>query len=575
MRTMALAILATLVVSTGFAQDTATEAKLSGSALIDKWIKAKWADAQVKPAPKSSDAEFMRRAYLDIVGEIPSLEEAEAFLADKGANKREKLVDSLVKDDRYADHWADIWSGVIVGFDKDQRAQGMRNEGTHDFKELLEKNVAYDEFARKVITAEGWVPERYGPAAMMAEKKGEEDKKPVGLASYMVRQFREAGKDFPKAVAGKLTRAFMGVQIQCAQCHDHPFDRWTQEEFYGMASFFTEVRVKRDPKDADMRGYHVEDAMKGPVGKKLAGAGGPDLSIPDSKTGPIKPSFIDTKAGAESGVSRRVSYAKYVTSPDNLQFAKMCVNRYWSHFFGVGIVNPVDDFNGKNKPTHPELLNELAKDFIDHKYDLHWLIKAMATSETYGLTSKSVTKERDLQAEKLYALARVRALMPEQIMRSVIEAANLDESPMMGMNRREMGGKGPAAKGAKKAPKGEMAQALLMRLTAQFRTTFEDDEGGEAVEFSGTIPSALMMMNSPVIAGGTTARPVSGFGEMLAKHPSPEAKVRAIFLSCVSRLPSASESSRWMAHVTKQSGLTGYEDLMWTLLNTSEFLFNH
>ena len=575
MRTLAIGILAVLVVPATFAQDTKTEDKTaSGSALIDKWIRAKWTDAQVKPAAKTSDAEYMRRVYLDIVGQIPSLEEAEAFLADKTSNKREKLVDSLVKDERYADHWADIWSGVVVGFDKDQRAQGMRNEGAHDFHDLLEKNIPYDEFARKVITAEGWVPERYGPMMMKPGEKPEEDKKPVGLASYMVRQFREAGKDFPKAVAGKLTRAFMGVQIQCAQCHDHPFDRWTQEEFYGMASFFTEVRVKRDPKDADMRGYHVEDANKGAIGKKLAGVGGTDLSIPDSKTGPIKPSFIDTKGGAESGVSRRVSFAKYVTSPDNLQFAKMCVNRYWSHFFGVGIVNPVDDFNGKNKPTHPELLAELAKDFIDHKYDLHWLIKAMAGSEAYSLSSRSTAKERDLQAEKLYALARVRALMPEQIMRSVIEAANLDESPMMGMGRREMG-KGAAGGGKKKGPKGEGAQMLLMRLTSQFRTTFEDDEGGEAVEFSGTIPSALMMMNSQVIAGGTTAGRMNGFGEMLAKHPSPDAKVRAIFLSCVSRLPSASEASRWMAHVTKGAGMAGYEDLMWTLLNTSEFLFNH
>ena len=252
----------------------------------------------------------------------------------------------------------------------------------------------------------------------------------------------------------------------------------------------------------------------------------------------------------------------------------MCVNRYWSHFFGVGIVNPVDDFNGKNKPTHPELLNELAKDFIDHKYDLHWLIKAIAGSEAYSLSSRSAAKERDLQAEKLYALGRVRALMPEQIMRSVIEAASLEESPMMGMNPRDA--KGPAGGGKKKrGPKGDAAQMLLMRLTAQFRTTFEDDEGGEAVEFAGTIPSALMMMNSQVIAAGTTAGRMNGFGEMLAKHPSPDAKVRAIFLSCLSRMPSASEASRWMSHVTKGAGTTGYEDLMWTLLNTSEFLFNH
>ncbi|HLY75963.1 MAG TPA: DUF1549 domain-containing protein [Planctomycetota bacterium] len=573
MRMLAVGILAVLVAPATFAQDTRTEDKVSGSSLIDKWIRSKWADAQVKPAARTSDAEYMRRVYLDVAGVIPTLEEAESFLTDKSPNKREKLVDSLLKDERYADHWADIWSGVIVGFDKDQKAQGMRNEGTHDFRDMLEKNIPYDEFARKVITVEGWVPERYGPAMMKPGEKPEEDKKPVGLASYLVRQFREAGKDFPKAVAGKLTRAFLGVQIQCAQCHDHPFDRWTQEEFYGMASFFTEVRVKRDPKDSEMRGYHVEDSVHGAVGKKLAGVGGPDLSIPDSKSGPIKPSFIDTKAGVESGVARRASYAKYVTSPDNLQFAKMCVNRYWSHFFGVGIVNPVDDFNGKNKPTHPELLNELAKDFIDHKYDLHWLIRALAGSEAYALSSRSAAKERDLQAENLYALARVRALMPEQIMRSVIEAAHLDESPMMGMNPRDMKG---AAGGKKKGgARGEAAQALLMRLTAQFRTTFEDDEGGEAVEFAGTIPSALMMMNSQVIAAGTTAGKVNGFGEMLAKHGSAEAKVRAIFLSCVSRLPTPAEASRWMAHCSKGAGTAGYEDLMWTLLNTSEFLFNH
>src|SRR6185503_184083 len=249
---------------------------------------------------------------------------------------------------------------------------------------------------------------------------------------------------------------------------------------YGMASFFTEVRVRRDQKDGVQRGYHVEEMQRGPVGKRMA-EGGPNLVIPDSKSGPIKPSFIETGKCAETGVSRRTTYAKYVTSPDNLQFAKMCVNRYWSHFFGTGIVNPVDDFNGKNKPSHPELLTELSKDFIAHKYDLHWLIKAMTGSEAYGLTSRAASKERDPQAEKLFALGRVRPLAPEQILRSVIEAANLDEGPMMG--RREL--KGAGGKGGKgMAGKGENAQRMIMMLTAQFRNTFEDDEGSESVEFA-------------------------------------------------------------------------------------------
>jgi len=180
-------------------------------------------------------------------------------------------------------------------------------------------------------------------------------------------------------------------------------------------------------------------------------------------------------------------------------------------------------------------------------------------------------KERDPQAEKLFALGRIRALAPEQILRSVIEAANLDEGPMMG--RRELG-RG-AMKGAKGVGKSEQTQRMIMALTAQFRNTFEDDEGSEAVEFAGTIPSALLMMNSQIVAGGSTDRRFNGFADMLSKHPSPESKVRAIFLSCLSRTPTSSESSRWMAHVTKAAGTSGYEDLMWTLVNTSEFLFNH
>jgi hypothetical protein len=565
MRTLAIGVLAALVVSTGFAQDTTSQPKLSGSALIDHWIKAKWTEANLKPSARASEAEYMRRVYLDVVGQIPALDEAEKYLADKSSGKRAALVDQLLKDDRYADHWADVWSGIIVGFDKDNRAQGARNQGTHDIREIFDKNTSMDEFARKVITVTGYVTE--GPGMMMME--GDKEEKPVGLASYMVRQFREAGRDFPKAVAGKLTRAFMGVQIQCAQCHDHPFDKWTQEEFYGMASFFTEVRVRREQKDGKGLGYHVEEVQRGPVGKKMDG---PNLSIPDSKSGPIKPSFIETGKGTEPGASRRATFAKYVTSPENLQFAKMCVNRYWSHFFGTGIVNPVDDFNGKNKPSHPELMEELAKDFIAHKYDLHWLIKAITGSEAYNLTSRAAAKERDAQAEKLFALGHIRALAPEQILRSVIEAANLDEGPMMG--RREMRGAG--LKGAGKAAgKSEQTQRMIMMLTAQFRNTFEDDEGSEAVEFAGTIPSALLMMNSQIVAGGTTDRRFNGFADMLAKHPTPESKVRAIFLSCLSRTPTSSEASRWMSHISKASGNAGYEDLMWTLLNTSEFLFNH
>jgi hypothetical protein len=565
MRVLAGVLLAALAVP---AQETKTEAALSGSALIDRHLKAKWEEQGLKPAKRSDDSEFLRRAYLDVVGVIPSLEETEKFLADRSPKKRETLVASLVKDERYAEHWADVWSGVIVGFDKEARSQSARNQGAVEMRDLLEKNVPYDRFARTIMTASGAVNERYSPLAMMADKK-EEESENNGLASYIVRQFREAQKDLPKSLAGKLSRAFLGIQIQCAQCHDHPFDKWTQEEFYGMASFFTELRVRRDPKDTTNRSYHVEDAARGPIARRLGV--GTDLSIPDSKSGPIKPSFILNKKGTETGVSRRESFAKLMTEPDNLQFAKMAVNRYWAHFFGTGIVNPVDDFNEKNKPSHPELLEDLAKDFIAHKYDLHWLIQALAGSEAYQLTSRAPGKDRDPAMEKGFALQRVRALAPEQIARSVVEAARLDEGPMGKAGFGRVRGKDAKGKGGA----GDTQGLRLIQMVSQFRTTFDDDEGSESVDFAGTIPSALLMMNSPSIGVGTTANRLSGFGEFLEKVKSPEERVRGIFLTVLSRVPTSAELNRWRAHAARAQGAAGYEDLLWTLLNTSEFLFNH
>ncbi|HLF92349.1 MAG TPA: DUF1549 domain-containing protein [Planctomycetota bacterium] len=591
MRTMMLAAAALGLLTTGYAQDTETTAKLSGSALVDKWVRAKWDEAGLKPVKRSDDAEFMRRVYLDVVGVIPSLEEAEKFLAEKSMSKRQQLVEKLVKDERYGQHWGDIWSGILVGFDSDQRDQQARAEETQDLKAIFNKNVPYDEFARQVITVDGAVYDRYNP-----NMKSEENKdlpKEVSLAAYISRQSRVAGRDFPLAMAGKVTRVFMGVQIQCAQCHDHPFDKWTQEEFYGMASFFTglvarqqtytppEAKNEKDPnakRRMEIRYYTVHDrddnAKKPETPREkmqaMRGGGGMDLRIPDSKGGPVKASFLETGKGVETGTSRRTTFAKYITDPSNLQFAKMTVNRYWAQFLGAGIVNPPDDFNGRNKPSHPELLTELAQDFIAHRYDLHWLIKTITSSEAYNLTSRA-GKERDPQAEKYLALSRVRPLSPEQIMRSLMEAVDFGEGAIgkrLGLGR-------PARPGMA-AGGDDMKERVFQQMVRQFRYSFGDDEGGEVAEFSGTIPSALLMMNGQVTGSGTTASfRGSSFSELLAKHSSPQDKVRAIFLKALSRAPSTGEMSRWTGHASKAGGEKGYEDCMWTLLNTSEFLFNH
>jgi len=583
MRTLAAALMA--LVAT--AQETQT-APMSGTALINHHLKAKWDEAGLKPAKRSDDAEFVRRIYLDIVGAIPSLEEAQKFLDDKAMYKRKALAEALCKDERYVKHWGDVWSGIIVGFDNDIRDQGARLKATEDILAMLAKNIPHDEFARRVITVKGTTTERPGMSNELEERKMDD----VGLAGYVYNIQREAGRDFPLALVGKLTRSFMGVQIQCAQCHDHPFDKWTQEEFYGMASFFGNVTARRQAFDekammeylkaqrAEAKpGEKKPEPMKRPeyyvvVGDRDAdqparagrrAGGGGDLSIPDSKTGPIKASFLVTGKGAIPGEARRTTFAKYMTSPDNLQFARMQVNRIWAHFFGVGIVNPVDDFNAKNKATHPELLDELAKDFIAHKFDNHWLVQAIANSDAYQLTSKSTSKERDPQTEKWFAIQRVRSLSPEQILRSLMEATNLGEAP--------------TARGGRDAKRpgmsGKDRERALFGLLTQFRSNFGDDEGNEIVDFAGTIPSALLMMNSPVVGTATSSQRFGALGELLTKHATPEARIKAIYLSTLTRNPSDKEMTRWKAHVAKSSLTSGYEDLIWTLLNTSEFLFNH
>jgi hypothetical protein len=567
-RTLAAVFLLGLSASLGGAQETPE--RPSGSALIDRWIRAQWTERELKPAPRSEDMEFLRRASLDIVGVIPSLEEAERYLADPDPDKRRKLVDALLKSPKYADHWADVWASILLGSHSTApQDQILYFKARSALKALLERNLPYDEFARTLLTAKGSVYPL--PQAMAAAGAGAPEES--GLAMYVYKAFREAQRDLPKALAGKMTRTFMGVQIQCAQCHDHPFDRWTQEEFYGMASFFTEVLVRRETlpdKNPPAPGqpakppqfYFTVDDRTGPGSFRRGPGMGPgmglgmDLVIPDSKAGPVRASFLETRKGVVRGTPRRAQFAQYMTSKENLQFARMAVNRLWAHFFGSGIVNPPDDFSGKNKPTHPELLDELARDFIEHGFDTHYLIRSMAMSESYGLTSRS--KERLAAQEKYFALSRVRALSPEQILRSIFQAV------------------GSGRAGLPRAPEGQDPRRRgLFFLAAQFRYAFGDDEGGEVTDFTGSIPSALLMMNSDLVGRGTSTRLEGTLSEVLRRSPVPEDRIRSLFLLALSRPPSARELERWKSGMGDPKGTAGYEDLLWTLLNSSEFLFNH
>ncbi len=524
-------------------------AGLSGRKLVDHHVRAKWSEKELSPSSRSEDAEFLRRVSLDLVGSIPSLEDAKAFLESGASDKREKLVDSLLASEKYAEHWATTWAGSLVGHEDDNQVASARLVMNRALRPLLEKNLPYDEFVRQVIAAKGVMPDPRGLArGMMGGKKKDEAAEPDPeenlLTAFYVRLQRQAQRELPQAVAGKLTRVFLGTQIQCAQCHDHPFDAWTQEDFYGMAAFFSQLSVRRknmgDEKDYT---FTVDD-------RPVRGRFGGGLVIPDSKKGPIKPSFLWSKAGPEPKEEPRAAYARLLTSPETAQFAKAAVNRYWGHLFGRGLVNPIDGFDSRNAPSHPELLAELARDFVAHGHDVKWLLKELALSDTYQLSSRARAKAP--QAEKYYAVAAVRGLTPEQIMNSLVTAATTGGDPGSVMRGRD-----------------------LLQAFRDFRYAFGDDEGSEILEFQGTIPGALVMMNSPAIQRATIATARGGGGRLqsiVSTHKNPSDQVRAMFLAVLTRPPTSSELSRFSAVCAK--GPSGAEDAFWVLLNSSEFLFN-
>jgi hypothetical protein len=560
MRLWILAAVALGLFTPGWTQDPA----VGGSAFLNQGVRRAWDEAGLQPARRADDAKFLRRVHLDVVGVIPSAAETESFLADPGADKRSRLVERLCLDPRYATHWAEVWSGILAGTSADDREQAVRLKVSDALREMFAKNVPHDEFARRIITASGPFTERPGDLGTIL---GSDTVRESPLAGYVVNVARKAGDDFPLAMAGLLTRTFLGIRIQCAQCHDHPFDVWTRENFYGMASFFGNVTATRQPVGANAGAgklppqkridfYHV-------IADRQARTAG-DLSFPESRSAPIKASFLGTGGGVVAGESRRTTFAAHMTREDNLQFARMQVNRLWAHCFGAGLVDAFDDFSARKKSLFPDLLDGLAREFIAHRFDNAWLIRAITGSEAYQLSS--VRRRDEAPAEARFAIQRIRALSPEQLLRSTLAAAGLDEASPADLAELFDPGEKNAARGRGRK------EALMFALTSQFRSNFQDDEGHEVLSFSGTIPSALLVMNS-ALSSACSSLKRGMLAAVLKAHAAPEARIRAIFLSVLTRPPTPKELQRWKSHVAGAE--TGYEDLSWTLLNTSEFLFNH
>jgi len=507
MRTFALALALLASISAPQAQETT----VTGSALIDQQVAKTWTDAGVPNAGISTDAEFLRRASLDITGVLPSPEEILEFLKDPAPDKRAAKIDQLLARPEYANAWSELWDNLLLGYDEKTRTDSKRALYTWLKDEVFSKNLAYDKMVRALISSSGINTD-------------------CGPVNFLIRLTRKDGGG-GISMASKASKLFMSTQIQCAQCHDHPFDRFTQEDFYGMVAFFVRTKAKKvdTTKDSKDTRYELYDDAKG------------EASYGEGKAKKnVTPRFLD-EIDPPKEMTRREAFVSLLLRPENPLFAKSIVNRYWARFFGRGIIEPVDDFSNRFKPSHPELLEKLSKEFAAQGYDLAWLIRTIANSRTYQLSSR---KPENASSERFFGYSDTRPLTPEQLVASLTQALGLGE--------------------------GKPRTDLLKT----FRTRFGDEEASDRGIYQGTILQALMIMNGST--NGEIGRANNGLDKILKQFSEPEQRLERIFLKILCRLPSAREQATYLPYL-KAGGAKkdAYEDVYWVLLNSSEFLFNH
>jgi hypothetical protein len=491
--------------------------KLPENNFIDGHVYRKLQKLRVLPSELADDADYLRRVYLDVIGTLPTADEARRFLADQRPVRRAKLVDELLERPEYADYWALKWSDVLR---VDRQALGHKRAYAYYrwIRDSLAANKPYDQFVREIVTAEGPLSEN-GPANFykVVTKPGE--------------------------AASSLAQVFLGVRIACAECHHHPFDRWSQTDYYGMQAFFAPVTLKKTPKDDILLVQGDPPTLHPRTGKNVY-AHALDTKMPDA---------------SPPGDRRRV-LAAWLSAPQNPWFARHLSNRLWAHFLGRGLVEPVDDVRATNPPSNPELLDALAEHFVQSKFDLKQMIRAITASRTYQLSSRP--NETNAKDEQNFSRALFRRIDAEVLLDMV--------SQTTGVGERFHG-----------VPPGARAIQLWdSKVPHYFLKVFGRPVRLSACECERNaepgVAQVLHLLNAPEIhaklghEGGTVAR-------LVRAHAQDEPLVDELYLTFFSRHPTAQERGVALKYLGANAGRRreAVEDLAWSLLNTLEFVFNH
>jgi hypothetical protein len=530
---------------------------------IDKQVLRKLRQFRINPSQVSSDALFLRRASLDLLGILPTAEEARAFIADKGSDKRQRLIDQMLDRPEFADFWALKWSDLLRNEERVLDRKG--SEAFHHWvRQSLAQNKPLDQFVGEIISARGST--YHNPAA----------------------NFYRANRDAVSRAEG-IAQLFLGTRLQCAQCHNHPFDRWTQDDYYDWASLFARVQYKvlenrrQDNNDQhEFKGEQVvyvaaKGELKNPRTSKAAQPRflGSSLSSPmpaNASPSPLK----GERAGARGEKLREVpvsipddplrALAVWITSPDNQRFARAQANRIWFHLMGRGIVDPIDDFRPTNPASHPELLEALTRDFVEHKFDLRYLIRLITSSTTYQLSSDTNDTNGDDEAN--YSHALIRRLAAEQLLdcQSQVLAVPLQfDGYPAGLRAVQLPGARAERKRERRAPASE--QFLEVFGKPPRLLTCECERSNDT-----TMGQAFQLISGPAI-NSMLGDSKNRLRVLLDSGKSNREIVGNLYWSALTRAPQPAEIQRALALLDGAKDRRAVlEDIAWALLNSKEFV---
>ncbi|MEQ8788503.1 MAG: DUF1549 and DUF1553 domain-containing protein [Pirellulaceae bacterium] len=487
---------------------------------VDERINEKLQQLKYLPSESCDDEEFVRRVYLDVIGILPTIDETQAFLADKADDKRTKLIDQLLERPEYARFWALKWGDLLR-----MTAGQVGDEGVYKYHRWVQRafaeNMPYDQFAAELLSASG---------STLANPPA---------------NFYRTSTDVNDCVE-TVSQIFLGARLQCAKCHNHPFERWTQDNYYGLAAFFNRVQRSKSQRTDDLV---IWSAGKGEVTQPRTG----------QQMKPWLPLEGETEPSANE--DRRKVFARWLTKPGNAFLAKVEVNRIWGELMGRGIVEPVDDFRDSNPPSNAALLDALAKDFEESGFDRKHILRTILNSRTYQASSRTNAFNQD--DAKYFSHYEPRLLTAEQLLDAICHLTSVPEKF----------GNLPTGTKATQLPSPDLAESDFMKIFGQpeRQTVCECERSSDS-----NLGQALQLYNGPLVHGKLRSEN-NRLRRLLASGKSPREIIETLYLAALSRKPSEDELKTLLAHLQSKpdAQAEALEDVCWAILNMNEFLFQH